>query len=206
MDAPVANRDPIHLVQRSRLGEACFRDVPDCLAYLRALADCAARLEAAVHAYALMGNHVHLLVTPGRAGAERLLRGLAVRHELEPQDDEVFDREDDAPRALRRDSLTPVRARRHLLACMRYIELNPVRAGLVRAPLAWRWSSHRANALGEDDPLISPHPVYYALGRSPQERQAVYRDLFTAHRAALTARDAACALYRVQRMPAGAPA
>lgn len=197
MDAPVASRDPIHLVQRSRLGEACFRDVPDCLAYLRALADCAARLEAAVHAYALMGNHVHLLVTPGRAGAERLLRGLAVRHELEPQEDDVYDREDEAPRVLRRDSMTPIRARRHLLACMRYIELNPVRAGLVRAPADWRWSSHRANALGEADPLVSPHPLYYALGRSPEHRQRAYRELFTTRRARFTARDAARALYRV---------
>ncbi len=205
MDAPVANRDPVHLVQRSRLGEACFREPADCLAYLRALADCATRLEAAVHAYALMGNHVHLLVTPGRAGGERLLRGLAVRHELEPQDDEGFN-PDEAPRVLRRDSLTPIRARRHLLACMRYIELNPVRARLVRAPADWRWSSHRANALGEDDPLVAPHPVYYALGRTPGERQASYRDLFTVRRAALTARDAACALYRVQRTPAGVPA
>jgi putative transposase len=202
MDAPVANRDPIHLVQRSRLGEACFRDVPDCLAYLRALADCATRLEAAVHAYALMGNHVHLLVTPGRTGADRLLHGLAVRHELEPQDDEGYD-PGEAPRMLRRDSLTPIRARRHLLACMRYIELNPVRAGLVRAPADWRWSSHRANALGQEDALVAPHPVYYALGRTPGERQASYRELFTPRRAIRVARDAARVLYRIG-LPSGA--
>ena len=124
MDAPVASRDPVHLVQRSRLGEACFREPADCLAYLRALADCAARLEAAVHAYALMGNHVHLLVTPGRAGGERLLRGLAARHDLEPPEDDFqhadyADEDGSTPRMLRRDSLTPIRARRHLRACMR---------------------------------------------------------------------------------------
>jgi putative transposase len=73
---------------------------------------------------------------------------------------------------------TPVRARRYLLACMRYIELNPVRAGLARDPADYRWSSHRANALGEADALLTPHALYLALGRGAAERCAAYRGGF----------------------------
>jgi putative transposase len=109
-----------------------------------------------VHAYVLMGNHVHLLVTPARAhGGTELLRELGGSVE-----------ELDA---------TPVVASRYLLSCMRYIELNPVRAGLVQRPADYRWSSYRANVLGRQDALVTPHPCYYALGRTPQARRAAYR-------------------------------
>jgi putative transposase len=73
---------------------------------------------------------------------------------------------------------SPVHARAHLLACMRYIEENPVRAGLAARPGEYPWSSYRANALGEDDALLTPHPHYYSLGRSPDERRAAYAALF----------------------------
>jgi putative transposase len=62
---------------------------------------------------------------------------------------------------------------------MRYIEANPVRAGLAPSPGAWPWSSYRCNALGEDNALVTPHPHYYSLGRSPVERRAAYAALFT---------------------------
>ena len=74
---------------------------------------------------------------------------------------------------------SPVHARRHLLACMRYVEANPVRAGLAPSHEAWPWSSYRCNALGEDDVLVTPHPHYYSLGRSPEARRAAYAALFT---------------------------
>jgi putative transposase len=110
-----------------------------------------------VHAYALMATHAHLLLTPLRAGGASLLA--------------------DRLRASDLDA-TPVIARRYLLACMRYIELNPVRAGLVRHPADFRWSSYRANALGEPDALVTPHAAYYALGRNAEERLAAYRATF----------------------------
>ena len=120
-------------------------------------ADLPAAVEAAgcvVHAYALMATHLHLLLTPLRAdGASALARRLGA----------------DALDA------SPVIARRYLLACMRYIELNPVRAGLVRHPADFRGSSYRANALGEPDALVTPHAAYCALGRSAEERRAAYR-------------------------------
>jgi len=119
-----------------------------------------AALEAAgcaVHAYALMATHAHLLLTPLRAGGASLLA--------------------DRLRASDMDA-SPVVARRYLLACMRYIELNPVRAGLVRHPADFRDSSYRANALGQPDALVTPHAAYCALGRSGEERRAAYRATF----------------------------
>jgi putative transposase len=116
-----------------------------------------AALEGPLHAYALMGTHVHLLLSPARAGgALPLVRVLGAA---------AFD-------------ASPVYTRRYVLACMRYIELNPVRAGLVRDPAHCRWTSYRANALGEEDALVTPHAIYFALGRTPEERQAAYRRTF----------------------------
>lgn len=114
-------------------------------------------LESQLHAYALMGTHVHLLLTPSRAGgAMPLVRALGAASV----------------------DASPVYTRRYVLACMRYIELNPVRAALVRDPAQYRWSSYRANALGEPDELVTPHALYCALGRSPEERQRAYRRSF----------------------------
>jgi putative transposase len=144
----------LHLVQRGC--HACFSGEDDRLGYLARLRIASAGLDCPVHAYVLMGNHVHLLVTPARAhGGTQLLREIgASAAELDA---------------------TPVVASRYLLACMRYIELNPVRAGLVKSAADFRWSSYRANVLGREDALVTPHPCYYALGRTPQARRAAYR-------------------------------
>ena len=140
----------LHLIQRS-LGP-WFSHARDRLSFLDLLCTFAPHYECAVHAYVLMANHVHLLVTSsGSAGAD-LARALADK-ELE---------------------IRPVHARRYLLACMRYIELNPVRAHLIANPGDYRWSSFRANALGYDDPIVTPHPLYYALGRSADHRRRAY--------------------------------
>jgi putative transposase len=74
-----------------------------------------------------------------------------------------------------------IQAETYLLACQRYVELNPVRAAMVEDPAHYRWSSYRANALGQADALLTVHPVYLALGRGPKERQGAYRALFRAH-------------------------
>ena len=165
----------LHVVQRGRARLACFSCARDRSVYLDALRDCAARAECAVHAYALMGNHVHLLFTAARAaGAARLMPALAARYANHlmtayGHEDCVWEEPYDA---------SPVHARAHLLACMRYIEENPVRAGLAARPGAYRWSSYRANALGQDSALVTPHPYYYSLGRSPDERRAAYAASF----------------------------
>jgi putative transposase len=144
----------LHLVQRGHT--ACFAGDHERLAYLERLRKFSAGLECPVHAYVLMGNHVHLLLTPARAGG-----GSALLRELGAGAAEL--------------DATPVVAPRYLLQCMRYIELNPVRAGLVGDAADYRWSSYRANALGRDDPLVRPHPCYYALGRTLQARRAAWR-------------------------------
>lgn len=139
----------LHLVQRGARAQAPAD-------YLARLGVLAARHGCALHAYALLGSHAHLLATPARAeAAAAFMEGLGGEFDA-----------------------TPVHARRYLLACMRYIELNPVRAGLVRDPADYRWSSHRANALGEADALLTPHALYLALGRGRAERCAAYRDGF----------------------------
>jgi REP-associated tyrosine transposase len=142
---------PLHLVLRGEPTAATPAEILELLRGASAAADCA------VHAYVLMGTHAHLLLTPLRADAAApFVRALGA-----PE----FD-------------ASPVYARRHVLACMRYIEMNPVGAGLVRHPAHYRWSSYRANALGEADALVTPHALYCALGRSADERRAAYRGTF----------------------------
>ena len=168
-------RVPLHLVQRGRERAACFSCAGDRLAYLEFLRVCALEAGCAVHAWALMGNHVHLLLSSTRArAAARLVPALAARYaayldSAYRQVDALWEEPYDA---------TPVHRRAQLLACMRYIEENPVRAGLVLNPAAYRWSSYRANALGEEDALVAPHPHYFSLGRSPESRRAAYTALF----------------------------
>lgn len=165
----------LHVVQRARERRACFSCTRDRVAYLDALRECAERERCAVHAYALMGNHVHLLLTSVLVnGAARLMPAIAAGYACHLRsaygdDEALWEEAYDA---------TPVRARRHLFATMRYIEENPVRAGLAAHPGEYRWSSYRANALGENGALLTPHPLYCSLGRSPEERRAAYAALF----------------------------
>jgi putative transposase len=143
-----------HLIQRTR---GCwFSCAQERLSYMERLCTFAPHCECAVHAYVLMENHVHLLVTFASNSG-----GIDLAHALADVELEI----------------RPVHARRYLLACMRYIELNPVRAHIVDQPAAYRWSSYRANALGYTDPIVTPHPLYYALGRSPETRRAAYARL-----------------------------
>jgi putative transposase len=173
----------LHVIRRSRDRSPGFFADQDRLAFLRLLAEYGSRFECAIHAYVLMGNHVHLLLTESNAGGTAMLvDALFERHArfVAGMTDEatagMFEREASlwAPEF----EASPVRAGRHLLACMRYIELNPVRAGLVNRPDEYRWSSFGVNALGRPDELVAPHPLYFALGRTPAERQVAYRRSF----------------------------
>ncbi len=178
MVRPACHESPglaLHAVQRARGGAACFFCDADRVAYLDALRELALRGECAVHAYVLMGNHVHLLATSARPrGVSRLIAALAARHggRLAESQRAEASSWSEAP------DLSPVHERRHFIACMRYIEMNPVRAGLVARPQNYRWSSFACNALGRDDPLVAPHPFYYALGRDAAARRAIYRGGF----------------------------
>lgn len=168
-----------HVIQRGIGRAACFLLAQDCIFYLALLAKLAPVNECRVHAYALMGNHVHLLLSASREnGAARLTYALREQFGLGVQGGEGAAGEAGvrAGVSLEQDyAAWPIHSARHFLACMRYIELNPVRAGVVRRPEAFRWSSYRTNAHGRADALVSPHPHYLALGRDPERRRAAYR-------------------------------
>ena len=165
----------MHIVQRGNNRSASFRSARDRRVYLLVLFEALRRSRCLLHTYALMRNHVHLLLTPtdGR-GPSRLMQRVGRRYVR------YFNRRYGRTGTLWegrfRSSL--VDSERYFLTCSRYIELNPVRAGIVSAPELFRWSSYRHNALGEDDRLITPHALYRALGERDEIRRAAYRALF----------------------------
>ncbi len=166
---------PLHVIQRGNNRSACFFSDADRAEYLLWLGRYAARFSVAIHAWVLMGNHVHLLVTPPSPGhASRLMQALGRRYVRYVN--EARDRTGTLWEG--RFRACAVHAEDYLLACMRYIELNPVRAGLARSPGDYRWSSHGGNALGRADPLLTEHELYTRLGDSRTERLTTYRELF----------------------------
>jgi putative transposase len=164
-------------MQRGNNRLRCFFGDSDYLVFLDLLKNCALTAGCRVHAYVMMSNHVHLLVTPGTAGAPAaMMKALGQRYV------QYVNR-----RYCRTGSLWEGRYRsclvqheRYLLTCQRYIELNPVRAQMVTHPADYRWSSYRANAHGEASEVITPHPVYAALGGHIVAREIAYRELFNA--------------------------
>ena len=168
---------PQHVIQRGNNRQAVFFADGDYRLYLEALQRGAERHECAVHADVLMTNHVHLLVTPERAdGLSRLMQSIGRCY---VRDINAIYRRSGTLWEGRFKSAV-VDSERYLLTCMRYIELNPVRAGMVDSPDGYRWSSFRANACGESCELLTPHVLYRALGPSDAARQTVYRDMFKA--------------------------
>ncbi len=166
---------PLHVIQRGNNRSACFFSNDDCAAYLDWLRRAAEKLDCAIHAYVLMTNHVHLLVTPGRDGAvSTLMQSLGRRYVQYVN--YTYRRSGSLWEG--RFLASVVHAEAYLLKCMRYIELNPVRAGIVEQPGDYRWSSFRSNGLGKSDPMIREHDIYTALGETPAARQEAYRSQF----------------------------
>jgi putative transposase len=165
---------PVHVIQRGHNRSACFFTAVDRIYYLEQLAAQAGRFGCAVHAYCLMTNHIHLLLTPASPeGCGRMMKHLAQRYAQHAN--RTYRRNGTLYEGRFRSCL--VESERYLLTCCRYIELNPVRAGMVREPGDYPWSSNRANAEGAADPAVQPHECYLALGRDPAERCAAYRAL-----------------------------
>jgi putative transposase len=166
---------PQHVVQRGNDRQPCFFADIDRVRYLDDLYVIAREAGCAIHAYVLMTNHVHLLLTPTQVGqVGRLMQSLGRRYVRYVND-----------RYRRTGSLwegrykaCPVDSESYLLRCHRYIELNPVRAQLAARPGDYRWSSHACNAFGQPDRLVTPHPAYIALGLHEVERRRAYRVLF----------------------------
>jgi putative transposase len=166
---------PLHIIQRGNNRSACFFADHDYGCYLRHLEELAARYACSIHAYVLMTNHVHLLLTPGRPdGASLLMKHLGQRYVQYVN--RVYDRSGTLWEGRFRSSI--VQAEVYLLRCQRYIELNPVRAGMVDTPGAYRWSSFSANALGHCSALVTPHSLFLVLGTHESSRRAAYFELF----------------------------
>ncbi|MBI1906127.1 MAG: transposase [Rhodocyclales bacterium] len=168
---------PAHIIQRGNSRQATFFAEEDYAAYLGWLRDGAELHGCAVHAYALMTNHVHLLVTPRDSGSISRLMQYVGRHYVKYVN-HAYAKSGTLWEGRHKGCL--VCGDDYLLTCMRYIELNPVRAGMVAAPGDYRWSSYRANAIGEPGDGLTAHPLYQALGRSAQERGHACRELFRA--------------------------
>lgn len=164
-----------HIIQRGNNRCTCFMDADDRLIYMDFLSEAANKHGVAIHAYVLMSNHVHLLVTPETASScGRMMQCLGRRYVR------YFNVRIGRTGTLweGRFKSTIVDNDAYFFTVTRYIELNPVRANMVKHPADYRWSSYHANALGGKDALISFHPLYLGIGRDGSERQARYRGLF----------------------------
>ena len=169
---------PAHIVQRGHSREPVFFENEDYRAYLGWLAEAAHRYECQIHAYVLMTNHIHLLATPThKQGISRMMQYIG-RHYV-PYINHAYGTSGSIWEGRYKASL--IDDERYLLTCMRYIELNPVRAEMTKAPGQYRWSSYRANALGGEDTLLTPHPLYRALGKTRVACALAYKELFRAH-------------------------
>ncbi|SFS06396.1 putative transposase [Dyella sp. OK004] len=165
---------PQHVIQRGNDRQPCFFTEADYLRYLSDLREISLREGCSVHAYVLMTNHVHLLMTPSSIGwVARVMQALGRRHVRYVND-----------RYRRTGTLWEGRYKAclvdseiHLLRCYRYIELNPVRARMVADASDYPWSSYASNAFGSANRLIRPHASYLSLGTHPHERCEAYRAL-----------------------------
>jgi len=191
---------PIHLVQRGHNRDACFFTDEDYLAYREWLGEALLKTGCALHAYVWMTNHVHLLLTPPtREAVTQLVVSLGRRYVQ--YINKTYRRTGTLWDSRYKSSL--IHADDYLLLCQRYIELNPVRADMVDDPALYRWSSYRANGLGQADTLLTPHDLYLALDGDPANRQAAYRLLFRSELAHEALADIRLALSRGQPLGQG---
>lgn len=164
-----------HVIQRGNNKQIIFAHKSDMKAYVVWLREYAEQFKVNIHAWVLMTNHVHLLCTPDvEFGTTHMMQALGRKYV------QYFNR-----RYSRSGTLWEGRFRsslvdneRYLLHLHRYIELNPVRAGMVNDPAEYSWSSYQINGLGKVSPLSTPHPLYLSLGKTDKQRQRNYRLLF----------------------------
>ncbi len=169
---------PCHIVQRGNNREPIYFEKEDYLSYLEWLEEALIRYECEIHAYVLMTNHVHLLITPNtKKGISQTMQYVG-RHYV-PYINHMYGRSGTLWEGRYKASL--IESESYLLTCMRYIELNPVRANMVKSPGQYKWSSYQSNATQKEDPLLTQHPKYKALGRTKQQRKHAYRELFRHH-------------------------
>jgi putative transposase len=163
---------PVHVIQRGNNRQAIFTSDKDIAAYAYWLAEGAEKFELFVHGWVFMTNHVHLLLTPRQdESVSRLMQSLGRRYV--GYFNYAYARTGTLFEGRFRSSL--VQDDEYFLTCLRYIELNPVRAGMVMDPGDYRWSSYRDHAYGLRTRMWSPHTNYLALGNHAKDRQSAYR-------------------------------
>lgn len=169
---------PQHIIQRGNNREPCFYAEEDYFRYLEILKEALSRNQCALHAYVLMTNHVHLLVTPLKEhGISHMMQDLGRKYVSYVN--HTYKRSGTLWEGRYKASLVDTEV--YLLTCMRYIELNPVRANMVKHPGDYKWSSYGHNAQGKPTQRIKAHPIYLALDKVEETRQKVYRELFRCH-------------------------
>jgi putative transposase len=165
---------PHHIIQRGNNRQPIFAAGADYEALLSLFEEYSARAQVAIHAYVLMSNHFHLLATPeSPEGIPEMMQAVGRRYVR------YFNQRQGRTGTLweGRYKSTLIQAERYLLACMVYIDLNPVRAGLAADPADYPWSSHAHYIGRRTDRLVTPHPLYWDLGNTPFARDAAYADL-----------------------------
>jgi len=168
---------PYHLVQRGNNREPCFLEPENYRFYLELWETHSRQYGVVVHGYCLMTNHIHFLVTPSeKSSISSTMRVVGSRYAQ--YINRTYHRTGTLWEGRHRSSL--VQSGRYLLTCLRYIELNPVRAGMVARPEEYRWSSYGVNAWG-DHSWLTPHCEYLGLGQNAAARSHAYRDLFRQH-------------------------
>ena len=166
---------PVHVIQRGNNRQAIFFEEADYRRYLSLLGKGKERYGCSVHTYVLMTNHVHLLMTPVEVDSVSRIMQYVGRHYV-PYINHKYKRTGTLWEGRFKAGI--VDSTTYLLACYRYIELNPVRAGMVEEPGYYAWSGFHANGLARSDALITAHPEYSKLGETPLQRAENYRMLF----------------------------
>ena len=170
----VIPNQPHHVIQRGNDGQLIFRDTADHEMFLSRLKDGARQFKVAIHAYVLMPTHLHLLATPSDLeGLGRMMQWIG-RHYV-PYFNQKYARAGTLWQG--RYKATVIDAERYFITCCAYIELNPVRGGLVQTAGDYPWSSYPHHVGIKSDPIISDHPLYWSLGNTPFEREAAYKAL-----------------------------
>ncbi len=170
----VIPQQPHHIIQRGNDRQLIFRDAGDYGIFLGWLRESAKQFNVAIHAYVLMSNHLHLLASPAdNIGLGRMMQWVG-RHYV-PYFNHKYERSGTLWQG--RYKTAVIDSERYFLTCSRYIELNPVRAGMLLNPAEYAWSSYQHHIGLRTDPLITDHPLYWALGNTPFEREAAYKAL-----------------------------
>ena len=165
---------PHHIIQRGNNRQAIFSSAADYLMLLALLEENSQKFGVALHAYVLMSNHFHLLATPITAdGLPQMMQAVGRRYVRYFNDSQG--RSGTLWEGRYRSTL--IETDRYLLACMAYIDLNPVRAGLVSNARDYPWSSHAHYVGLRTDKMVTPHPLFWNLGNTPFAREAAYAEL-----------------------------